>query len=486
MIKTGDQHLNQLKDGRVVYIGDEKINDVTTHPAFKNAAKTVGKLYDIKHQNKYKNELTFEENGELFSSWFLQAKNKNDLRKRSVAHKIIADQTSGMMGRSMDHVASFVTGMSTNPDIFDTGKYKFKKNLLNYYNHMKSNDIFTSYAVVPPQAARNPEFYQKQNLPIPTLSVIDENDEGVVISGMKMLATSAVFANEIWIGNLVPLAPDQIKQSITCAIPCNIKGLSLWMRQPLSTHYDNQFDSPLSWNLDETDVLVMCENVLVPWDKIFVMDDAILAREIYIKTPAHCYGNHQANVRYWSKMELITGLCNKVAKATGADQVPAVKETLGKMSSLEANLSGMIHGQIEAAESWPENHMTFNRRMMYAALNWCTENYTTIIDELRTLCGGGVFQMPASINVVKNKKLKKEFETYFQTPQMDATSRMKLFKLAWDVVGSEFAGRQQQYEKFYAGASFIIKNHSYRETPWDYFDGVVDNIMDKYDPPKQN
>ena len=54
MIKTGDQHLNQLKDGRVVYIGDEKINDVTTHPAFKNAAKTVGKLYDIKHQNKYK------------------------------------------------------------------------------------------------------------------------------------------------------------------------------------------------------------------------------------------------------------------------------------------------------------------------------------------------------------------------------------------------------------------------------------------------
>jgi 4-hydroxyphenylacetate 3-monooxygenase len=67
---------------------------------------------------------------------------------------------------------------------------------------------------------------------------------------------------------------------------------------------------------------------------------------------------------------------------------------------------------------------------------------------------------------------------------MDAKSRMKLFKLAWDVVGSEFAGRQQQYEKFYAGASFIIKNHSYRETPWDYFDGVVDSLMDKYDLPE--
>ena len=131
-----------------------------------------------------------------------------------------------------------------------------------------------------------------------------------------MLATSAIFANEIWIGNLIPLAPDQVKQSITCAIPCNANGLSLWMRQPLSNHYDNQFDAPLSWNQDETDVLVMCDKVLVPWERIFVKDDAIQAREIYFKTPAHCYGNHHSNVRYWSKMELIVGLCYKAVSYT--------------------------------------------------------------------------------------------------------------------------------------------------------------------------
>ena len=162
MIKTGKEHLSQLRDGRVVYIGDEKIDDVTTHPAFEKAAQKVAELYDIKHQEIYKDVLSYEENGELCSTWFLQAKNKSDLRKRSKAHKVIADQTSGMMGRSMDHVASFVTGMSTNPDIFDSGKYKFKENLLNYYKYMKKNDVFASYAVVPPQAARNPEFYQKQ------------------------------------------------------------------------------------------------------------------------------------------------------------------------------------------------------------------------------------------------------------------------------------------------------------------------------------
>ena len=283
MIKTGKDHLEQLRDGRVVFIGDEKVSDVTKHPSLKRAAKTVAGLYDLKHNKEYQDHLTYQENGETFSTWFIQAKNKDDLRKRSKAHKIIADQTSGMMGRSMDHVASFVTGMSTSTDIFDNEKYKFSGNLLNYYEYMKKNDVFASYAVVPPQAARNPEFYQKRNLPIPTLSVVSENDKGVVISGMKMLATSAIFANEIWIGNLIPLAPDQVKQSITCAIPCNANGLSLWMRQPLSNHYDNQFDAPLSWNQDETDVLVMCDKVLVPWERIFVKDDAIQAREIYFK-----------------------------------------------------------------------------------------------------------------------------------------------------------------------------------------------------------
>jgi 4-hydroxyphenylacetate 3-monooxygenase len=258
------------------------------------------------------------------------------------------------------------------------------------------------------------------------------------------------------------------------------------MRQPIALNAENEFDSPLTWNFDETDVLVICDEVKIPWEKVFVMDDAILAREIYIKTPAHCYGNHQSNVRFWSKMQLILGLCSKVAKSTGADQIPAVREVLGRMSAQEATISGMIYGQIEAAEEWPAGYMTCNRRMMYAALDWCTENHSALIDELRTLCGGGVFQMPGNVHVMHDENLRADFEKYFQTPQMGALDRMKLFRLAWDLVGSEFAGRQQQYEKFYAGASFIIRNHSHRETNWEHFDGIVDNFMSGYDVPEHS
>jgi len=357
-------------------------------------------------------------------------------------------------------------------------------NLLAYYRYARDHDLYTVYAVLPPQAARNPEFYQRQNIPVPTLRVVREDDDGVVISGMKMLATGAVFANEIWIGNVLPLAPDQKMEAITCAVPCNAPGLRLWARQPMEPNCTSEFDSPLSYRYDESDSMLLCQDVKVPWERVFVHGDALLSRDIYITTPSHCFGNHQSNVRYWSKMRLLVGLCSRIANATGADQVPAVRETLGKMSSYEGMIAGMVHGQINALEDWPgDGYVCFNRRMMYAALEWCTQNYSKFVDELRELCGGGVFQMPANISVMNDPALARDFATFWQTPQCDAITRMKLFKLAWDMVGSEFAGRHQQYEKFYAGAPFIVRNHAFRETDWAALNKLVDDLMASYDYP---
>ncbi len=481
MLRTGKEHLESLRDGRAVYIGSEKVEDVTRHPAFRNAAQTVADLYDMKADPANRDEMTYEEDGGRHSIYFLKARSRDDLQRRMIGHKRIADRTYGMFGRSPDHVASFVAGMAMKPDEL-IEPFANANNLLNYYKYIRDNDIYAVYAVLPPQAARNPEFYEKQNLPIPTLSVVREEDDGVVVSGMKMLATGAVFANEIWIGNVLPLAPDQKKQAITCSIPCNAPGLQLWSRQPMEMNCTSEFDSPLSYKYDESDSMLLCDEVKVPWERVFIHDDALLSRNIYFKTPSHAFGNHQSNVRYWSKMQLLVGLCNKVAGATGADQVPAVRETLGMLSANEAMIAGMVNGQINAFEEFPGNgYVCFNRRMMYAALEWCTQNYSRFIDELRTLCGGGVFQMPANISVMKDAKLAQQFQTYWQTPQTDAITRMKLFKLAWDMVGSEFAGRHQQYEKFYAGASFIVRNHSFRETDWAGFNRIVESLMAGYD-----
>ena len=479
MLKTGAEHLESLRDGRTIYIGSEKVTDVTAHPAFRNGARSIAAIYDMKCDPANSEAMSYEEHGKRHSAYFLRARTRADLEKRLGAHRKIANMSYGMLGRSPDHVASFVTGMATKPSVFGI----YADNLVSYYQHLRDNDIYAVYAVIPPQAARSPEFYIKQNLTIPTLRVIREEDDGVVVSGMKMLATGAIFANEIWIGNLIPLAPNQLAESVTCAIPCNAPGVTLWSRKPFERYAESEFESPLAWRFDETDSMVMCENVKVPWERVFVHNDAILARDIYIKTPGHCYGNHQSNVRFHAKMQLIVGLASKIAQASGAHEIPAVREVLGRLCALEAALGGMIAGQIQDAEDWPAGFKTFNRRYMYAALNWCTESHSSIIEALRELCGGGIFQMPADISVTGDKHLARQFDAYFQTPQGGAVDRMKLFKLAWDLVGSEFAGRHLQYEKFYAGASFIVRNHSFREAPWTDFHRLVDDLMASYDVP---
>ena len=446
----------------------------------------VAALYDLKAEPSNRDLMSYEESGERHSMWFLRAKSAGDLKQRMQAHKRISDATYGLLGRSMDHVTSFVTGMAMKPEVFEAGGAGFGRNLVSYYKHMRDHDVFSAYAVIPPQAARNPEFYEQQNLPIPTLRVIREDDDGVVVSGMKMLATGGLFANELWIGNLIPLAPSQKKEAITCAIPVNAPGVSLWSRQALESNARNEFDSPLTYRYDETDAMVICREVKVPWEMVFVKDDAVLSRNIYIETPGHCFGNHQSNVRFLSKLQLLLGLASRITQSTGADQIPAVRETLGRLAALEATLGGMIAGQIQDHELWPggdKGYVCFNRRYMYAALNWCTENHSALIDIVRELCGGGVFQMPGSVDVMLDEDLRVDFENFWQTPQMGALDRVKLFRLAWDLVGSEFAGRHQQYEKFYAGASFIVRNHSFRETPWDDYHGIVDGLLAGYDVP---
>jgi len=456
MLKTGEEHLESLRDGRVVYVGGERIDDVTSHPAFRNGARSMAALYDLKADPANRDLLSFEDDGARHSMHFLMAKNAEDLARRSRAHKAIADLSCGLYGRSPDHVASFVTGLAMKPDVFDQIGPGYGDNIVKYYHYMRDNDIYAAYAVLPPAGARNPEFYQTHNLPTPTLRVVGERDDGVVISGLKMLATGALYANELWIGNLLPLAPNQKNESITCALPCATPG----------------------------NAMVVCEDVFVPWERVFVHDNAEMSREIYVQTPSHCYGNHQSNVRFWAKMGLMTGVLSLVARSTGNEKIPAVSDMLGRMAALEATIAGMVHGQIQAYEEWPPGYVCFNRRYMYAALNWCTETHPEVIEMLRELTGGSVFQMPADVTVLENEKLRAQFEEYWQTPFMSAIDRMKLLRLAWDLVGSEFAGRHHQYEKFYAGPYFVVRNHSFREADWDSFHGLAQRILDRIEVPE--
>ena len=483
MLRTGEEYLESIRDGRVVYVGKERIEDVTTHPSFANAARMYAGMYDLKRAPEMQGVLTFEEDGETYGAYFLKPRDRAGLERRTRAHRAIAGFSHGLLGRSPDHVASSITGLSMSAEVFDRDGADYARNVEAYYRHARDNDLYLAYAILPPQGARKPELYQTADKAPPTLRVTAEDANGVVLNGMKMLATGAAYANELWIGNIIPLAPSQVKESITCAVPVNAQGISLWSRKPLTADGGIEFNNPLAHRFDESDAMIVFDDVRVPWERVFVHDNPALSRDIYVDTPAHFMANHQSNVRFAAKLRLLIGLASKITRSNGARDVPAVREVLGELASMEAVYAGLVDGQLQAFEQGANGYVHVNRRYMYAAINYAVENYGKICDQIRTLMGGGAFQMPASIDVVQDPALNEVFENYWSTTDETAVARMKLFRLAWDMLGSEFAMRHDQYEKFYVGQRFIVRNYNMQHAPWDELEGLVDGIMANYEPP---
>jgi 4-hydroxyphenylacetate 3-monooxygenase len=481
MLMTGDDFLQSIRDGRRVYVGGELVEDVTTHPAFRNAARSFAMIYERKRAPEHREVMACAEDGDTFSSYYLLPRTAADLWRRFETHRRIASWTHGLIGRSPDNFPSYVSGLAMDPALFDRIRAGFGDNVRNYYRHMRANDLFVAHTVTNPQGWRRADSAQPTHGISPTLRVVAEDDCGVTINGLKMLGTAAAFCHETWCGNLQPLAAGQEKESITCAVPLNAPGVSIWSRKPYERHAASEFDNPLAWRFDETDSAVLFENVKVPWERVFCHDNVEMTRAIYVLTPGHAMANHQANVRFLEKLKLIVGIARKLTDMNHAGHVPAVQFTLGQLAAMQATLEGLIMGQINCGEAQAGGYLTVNRRYVYGALHWCTNNYGAICDTVRELMGAGVFQMPADASVLNDPALAEKFESYWSSPGYSARSRMKLSQLAWDLLGSDFAGRHMQYEKFYAGPGYAMNSYSYVTCPWQEWTAAVDALMASYD-----
>ncbi|MFP6689298.1 MAG: 4-hydroxyphenylacetate 3-hydroxylase N-terminal domain-containing protein [Alphaproteobacteria bacterium] len=483
MLMNGAEYLESLRDGRTIRIGSETVNDVTSHPAFKNAARSFARIWDARVSAEHGDALCAEEDGERFPAYYLMPRSRADLEHRTRSATAIADLSYGMMGRSPDFIGGYVTGAAMQPEMFKTDAYDFSANMSAYYKHCRDKDIFLSHAVAPPQGTRDPEHYGRTSTFVPTLSVTSEGDDGVVINGVKLLATAAVFSHEVWIGNILPLAPGREAEAVTCAIPVNSPGLELWSRKPYERFAQSEYDNPLAYRYDESDCVVICRDVKVPWKRVLTLGDIAWSRNIYFDTPAHTLSNHQAAVRYRSKLKLLLGIAKRVTESMGTDKVPAVAGTLNQLSAMHATISAMIAGQIQDHETFKGGLTCYNRRYMYAAVYFATQNYDKILARIRELTGGSVLQMPADASVMDDDETKRIFEMCWSTETWDAKDKMKLFKLAWDILGTDFAGRHSQYERFYMGPAFIVREHVGRETNWAEIEEFTDALLASYDAP---
>jgi len=475
-MRTGSDYLRSLNDGRRVFIDGERVKDVSQHPAFRQAARSVANLFDIAADPSQRERMTYPspKTGEpVWRAWQIP-RTHADLRARRLFSETWAEATFGLMGRSPDHVAGFFAGYASTPQMFATAGQKFADNLIAFYEYMRDNHIYASYAIVPPQIDRSKPAH-KQSDPALYAGVVKERDDGIVISGAQQLATGGPISDYIQLSCIHPLQPGDENYANCLAVPVSAEGVKLYPRRSFA-RAGSAFDFPLSSRFDESDAYVVFDNVFVPWEHVFIYRNVELSRDQWFKTPSHSYGNHQAQTRYVTKLRFMMGLVQRMNEMTGNAGAPPVQVMMGELASLvtiyeSMLLSHEVSAPIKDGVLWPSVVTLYSAMALQSELNG------RMLEIIRELAGSAFITMPSSEADFGNPEIAADLERYMRSASTDAKSRVALMRMIWDFIGSEFGSRHQQYEKFYGGASFVVKTNVYRNFDFKRATGLVDRAL---------
>lgn len=478
-MRSAKDYLSSLKDGRVIYINGEQVSDVTAHHAFRNVATSMAGLFAFASEPVNRELMTFDAGaGRANRIWQLPA-SYGELVERRKALEAWASLHAGFMGRAPDHVASCISGLYMGLDVFKIYDPARAAALEGYYRYARDNDLYLTYVIINPQADRSKSASEQAD-PFLTAGVVDRDAEGITIRGAKMLATGGVVADEVFVTTIQPLRAGEERYAISFAIPINAKGLRMLSRKSYEAAAGSVFDNPLSSRFDENDSVLYFDDVKVPWDRVFVDGNVEMCQKQFHATSCHVYQNYQSMVRLNVKLKFLTGLAHGIAEMNGITQFPQVRETLGQLAAQ----SGMVEALVVAMEAKgrqvgpyfvPDHHTLYSAQVLTQQL------YSQVVNALRELAGGGMIMLPSSVADFANPQLAALIEKTQQSPKANSRDRVKFYKLAWDAVGSEFGSRHQQYEMFYAGATFVTKGHSYRTYDWAGADKLVQSVLDSYD-----
>lgn len=483
-MKTGADHLHSLRDGRMVYLDGQLIEDVVTHPAYRNAVRSAAQLYDFQAAPANLERLTFVSptSGDRIHRCWQLPRSYTELVQRREASAAWAELTYGFMGRSPDHVASCLSGMVMGLEVFAQHSKKRAQALLDYFTYARDHDLFVTYVIVNPQADRA-KGASEQADEFLAAAVCDEDTEGITIKGGKMLGTSTIMANEVLVTSIQPLKPGEEQYAFTAAVPLGAKGLRILSRKSYEAAAVSEFDNPLATHFDENDAVLYFDEVKVPWERVFTYRDPDMCRAQFHDTPTHVLQNYQAQIRLMVKTRFLLGLARKIAEVNGIVHFPQVVDTLGLLAAQVTMVEGLVKG-MEAAGTQYGEYFVPDKRLLYAALVLTQQLYPQLMTTLRELAGGGMIMLPSSIADFTNPAIAPYISRTQKSPMVSSTDRVKIFKLAWDAVGSEFASRHTQYEMFYASAAFVTRGHAFRTCDWQAATGLVDHFLASYDLPQ--
>jgi 4-hydroxyphenylacetate 3-monooxygenase len=450
--RTGNEFLYQLRQNQgEIWIDGERVKDVTTHPTTRHAAHSLAHLYDMQHDPALRDAMTYisPTSGERVGMSFLEPKTIDDLRRRSTMSQLWARYTGGMMGRTPDYMNSSYMALHAASSYFSANRPQFAENVRRYYEYIRENDLCLTHTLINPQANRSVGASQQSD-PFLAAGVVRETDNGLIVRGCRMLATLAPLSEEITVfpSTVLKEQSNTSRYAYAFSIPSNTPGLKFICREPFDIgrgHYDH----PLSSRFEEMDAIVVFDDVLVPWERVFLYGDNELCNNVYGKTGAVVHMMHQVAAKNIAKTEFLLGIAASIVESIQIGQFQHVQEKVAEIIvNLETMKALLRASEVDGA---PNEYglMTPARGPLDAVRALYPKLYPRMIEIIQLLGASGLMAIPTEADLAG--PLGGDVNRYMKSAQQEAPERIRLFRLAWDVTTSSFGGRQALYERFFFG-----------------------------------
>ncbi len=453
--RTGAQYLTGLKEQkREIWLDGKRVNDVTEFPGLANGARSIAELYDLQHRATASCSMTYDSptTGDPVGLSFIVPKSADDLARRREMMSQWAHASYGMMGRTPDFLNVTVMAMAAAGDFFGENRPEFKSNVVNYYEYVRENDICMTHTLVNLQRNRAPSATSMNYSTDVALHVVKETGAGLVIRGPRVLATLGPLSDEIMVyptrSSLLARDEDAHKYAFAFSVPCGIDGLKFICRESFDLG-KSHFDHPLGSRFEEMDAIVFFDDVLVPWERVFMYGDRHKCNNMSNETGQYVHTGHQVVTKNVAKCEFVTGIASLMVKTLGNGEIPQVQGLLAELvENLEITKALLTQSEVNAKiDDW--GVMLPDRVPLNVARNLFIKMYPRMAEIIQLLGSSSLMALPSEGDF--GGPMAEVLDAYLDTDTASAQERVRLFRLAWDAACSSFAGRQVLYERYFQG-----------------------------------
>jgi 4-hydroxyphenylacetate 3-monooxygenase len=479
---TGAEYLESLRDGREVYVYGERVGDVTTHPAFRNSARSIAALYDMLHAPDGDGRLrvpTDTGNGGFTHPFFKTARSAADLVQARDAIVAWQRPVQGWMGRTPDYKASFLGTLGANADFYGP----FRDNALAWYKRSQERVLYLNHALVHPPVDRD----RPADATDVCVHVERETDAGLVVSGAKVVATNSALTNATFVAHYGLPVRDK-RFGLVFTVPMDAPGLKLFCRtsyEMTAAVMGSPFDYPLSSRFDENDAIFVLDEVLVPWENVFIYDAAADQDFVSGSGFLNRFTFHGCT-RLAVKLDFIAGCAARGVQLTGTASFRGVQAQLGEILNWRDMFWGLSDAMAKSPAPWVGNAVQPNLSYGLSYRTLMGIAYPRVREIVQQVLGSGLIYLNSHVRDWRNPEIRPYLDKYLRgSGGVEAVDRVKLLKLLWDAVGTEFGGRHELYERHYGGDHESVRLQTLKahqaSGQMDELIGLAESFMSDYD-----